>query len=114
LTVSEKPTVQENASPAVGSDLWQLDDDVDHAAGDRLAAAELLRKADALIRRRITALPIEAQGWRESVTAFNVDAALSRFAEIQSMMFKIADAYGTHGAGGRATLSCLSEAPSPA
>jgi hypothetical protein len=91
LAVSEKPPVQENAALDAGNDLSQLNDSADDVAGHRLAAAEL-QKTVALVHRHMTTLPMQAQGWRETATTFNVDAALSRFPKIQSAMFKIADA----------------------
>jgi hypothetical protein len=63
------------------------------AAITHAKAAEYVSRAAATIRRQMSALPTEARWLRTSATDFNVTAGLSRFPEIQSAMFSIADGY---------------------
>jgi len=57
------------------------------------SATQRLRRSLASTRRQMTVLPTEARQWRTAATEFNINAAPSCYPEIQSAMFKIAEAY---------------------
>lgn len=94
--------MQENATVATDIDLARLDECVRRARNSAPqfaaeinlpSATQRLRRSLASTRRQMTVLPTEARQWRTAATEFNVNAALSCYPEIQSAMFKIAEAY---------------------